>query len=180
MALITRFARLFRADMHAILDRIEEPDTLLRQSVREMDELIQQEQQRVTFMDHELQQLISRQSEVEHSLNQIEEQLDICFAARDEELARAQVKRKLQVQQQHKLVIRQRSTLERGLAQAKSRLEENRARCQAMRQKVQLLDEQTAVQTTGRENWHDDIEFTVGQDEIEVAFLREQQKRRSS
>lgn len=36
MALINRATRLFRADLHAVLDRIEEPDILLRQAVREM------------------------------------------------------------------------------------------------------------------------------------------------
>ena len=39
MALITRFSRLFRADLHAVLDRIEEPDVILRQAVREMEEV---------------------------------------------------------------------------------------------------------------------------------------------
>ena len=37
MVLITRLARLFRADVHAVLDRIEEPLLLLQQAVREME-----------------------------------------------------------------------------------------------------------------------------------------------
>ena len=40
MTLITRLSRLFRADFHAVLDRIEEPETLLRQAIREMEEEI--------------------------------------------------------------------------------------------------------------------------------------------
>ena len=36
MALVTRLSRLFQADFHAVLDRIEEPDLQLRQAVREM------------------------------------------------------------------------------------------------------------------------------------------------
>ena len=38
MALITRVSRLFQADLHAVLDRIEEPEVLLKQAVREMEE----------------------------------------------------------------------------------------------------------------------------------------------
>ena len=38
MALMTRVARLFRADLHAVLDRIEEPEVLLRQALREMED----------------------------------------------------------------------------------------------------------------------------------------------
>ena len=44
MALITRVARLFRADLHAVLDRIEEPDVLLKQAVREMEEELASEE----------------------------------------------------------------------------------------------------------------------------------------
>jgi phage shock protein A len=36
MALITRVSRLFRADVNAVLDRIEEPASLLRQAVLDM------------------------------------------------------------------------------------------------------------------------------------------------
>ena len=32
MALITRMARLFTADVHAVLDRIEEPEVVLKQA----------------------------------------------------------------------------------------------------------------------------------------------------
>ena len=37
MALITRISRLFTADFHAVLDRIEEPDVLLKHAIREME-----------------------------------------------------------------------------------------------------------------------------------------------
>ena len=41
MALINRMSRLFTADVHAVLDRIEEPDVLLRQAIREMEEALE-------------------------------------------------------------------------------------------------------------------------------------------
>jgi phage shock protein A len=179
MALITRFARLFRADVHAILDRIEEPDTLLRQSVREMEEQISQDQRRLTLMEHEQQQLATRQSDLEHSLSHIEEQLDVCFAANNGDLARAQIKRKLEALHLHKLVSRNRATLERSLLQHKTRLEENRVRCQAMRQKAELLAEQTLC-ADGAPTRSEGIDYSVGRDEVEIAFLREQQKRTKS
>ena len=36
MALINRMSRLFTADIHAVLDRIEEPNVLLKHAIREM------------------------------------------------------------------------------------------------------------------------------------------------
>ena len=46
MALITRVSRLFQADFHAVLDRIEDPEALLRQAVREMEEELAHDEQR--------------------------------------------------------------------------------------------------------------------------------------
>ena len=37
MALINRLSRLFKADFHAVLDQIEEPELLLKQAIREME-----------------------------------------------------------------------------------------------------------------------------------------------
>ena len=65
MALITRVSRLFRADLHAVLDRIEEPDVLLRQAVREMEEALARDEQRLKALNYERVQLLSRESEIE-------------------------------------------------------------------------------------------------------------------
>ena len=53
MALVTRLSRLFQADFHAVLDRIEEPDLQLRQAVREMQFALEQDQQRRQLLRHE-------------------------------------------------------------------------------------------------------------------------------
>ena len=57
MALVTRISRLFQADFHAVLDRIEEPDLQLRQAVREMQYALEQDQQRLQLLQHEAEQL---------------------------------------------------------------------------------------------------------------------------
>lgn len=46
MALINRISRLFSADFNAVLDRIEEPDVLLKQALREMEEDIYSDTQK--------------------------------------------------------------------------------------------------------------------------------------
>ena len=38
MALINRISRLFKADFHAVLDHIEEPEALLKQAIRDMED----------------------------------------------------------------------------------------------------------------------------------------------
>ena len=89
MALITRLSRLFRADMHAVLDRIEEPQQLLQQAIREMEEALLHEEQQLKLLQHEQGQLQRRLQGLEQSLEKSEEELDLCFESNKEELARS-------------------------------------------------------------------------------------------
>jgi len=47
MALINRLSRLFRADFHAVLDQIEEPEALLKQAIRDMEDDLANTEQRI-------------------------------------------------------------------------------------------------------------------------------------
>jgi len=95
MTLITRIARLFRADLHAVLDRIEEPETLLRQAIREMEEQQAADEQCLHDLDRDTGQLAARQEELGSALAGMEGELDLCFAHGKDDLARALIKRKL-------------------------------------------------------------------------------------
>ena len=43
MALINRVSRLFKADFHAVLDQLEEPEQILKQAIRDMEDDMQDE-----------------------------------------------------------------------------------------------------------------------------------------
>jgi len=175
MALITRLSRLFRADLHAVLDRIEEPDILLKQALREMVEALARDEQRTKLLTHELTQLSSRAQEVEQSLSDIEEELNVCFDSGKDELARALVRRKLEAQRFRKHLTRKQENLERTLADLNARLTEQRAQLDAMRQKADLLAEDSDTARPD-EGWNGP-EATLRDEDVEVAFLSEKQKR---
>ena len=178
MALITRVSRLFQADIHAVLDRIEEPEVLLRQAVREMEEELARDEQRVRILNHEQGQLIARESELRQSLNDIEEELDICFESGKNDLARTWIRRRLEAQRFCKGLSRKRMALQETLDGLDTRLGENRARLESMRQKAELLAEESA-RARPADNWSIP-DITVRDEDVEVAFLREQQRRRRS
>ena len=178
MALITRVSRLFQADFHAVLDRIEEPEVLLRQAVREMEEELARDEQRSKVLTHEQRQLAAREAELKQSLQDIEEELDTCFAAGNDELARACIRRRLEAQRLGKHLSRKRAALRETLDELSSRLGENQARLEGMRQKAELLAEE-GVRAHPADDWrHTDI--SVRDEDVEVAFLREQQHRSRS
>jgi phage shock protein A len=180
MALINRMSRLFTADVHAVLDRIEEPDVLLNHAIREMEEELARSEQRVKQLEHERTTLADRHRKVQAMLAELAEQLDVCFAGGDSsqgmgELARKVVKRKLETERLDKHVAERRATVDKLLAERRTAADEQREHLDIMRQKAELL----AAAPSGRDEWSR-TEFTVGSDEVEVAFLREQQKRKQS
>jgi phage shock protein A len=178
MTLITRVSRLFRADMHAVLDRLEEPEVLLRQAVREMKEDLVDDEQRIKRLNHEYVQLTARQDDLNQSLAEIEQELDVCFDSGKGDLARSLIRRKLEAQRFLRFLVRKRETQEETLSGLKARLKENRTHLESIRQKAELLAAENSVEPS-RDNW-DEPDRPVRDEDVEVAFLREQQKRRSS
>jgi phage shock protein A len=175
MALINRMSRLFTADVHAVLDRIEEPDVLLKHAIREMDEELARSEQRVRQLEHERETLADRHRKVQGTLAELAAQLDVCFANGNDELARKVVKRKLETEKLNQHVAERRQVVDKELAGRRALADEQRERLDVMRQKAELL----AAAPSGGDEWGRTA-FTVAEDEVEVALLRERQARKPS
>lgn len=175
MTLMTRIARLFRADLHAVLDRIEEPDALLRQAIREMEEDLVRDEQRLQSLRREQAQLAAREDESRRSLAALEEELDLCFAAGKDDLARALIKRQLETGRAAKSMAKKREALEAGQADLTSRIEENRTRLDQIRQKAEILAE--GILDHPAEAHRSCSDTAIRDEDVEVAFLREKRKR---
>ena len=176
MALITRVSRLFRADFHAVLDRIEEPEVMLRQAVREMEEDIARDEQRTQALAQQQERLAKRSSDLDESLQRIEEELDVCFASNKEDLARSLIKRRLEAERLRKVLGDKLIAARDTLSELDHRLQQNRGRLTAMQQKVELLTEEDV--TGGGDPWTVP-DIAVRDEDVEVAFLREKRRRQS-
>lgn len=179
MVLINRISRLFAADVHAVLDRIEEPQSLLKQAIREMEESLGRSARQLHESERELAALERRREQIDAALPELEEQLDVCFGAGNAELARSVVKRKLQAQRMAKLLTERRRTVEEQLADRRKQLEEQRAQLANTKQKAELFAEdarERAASAEAPDPWgRGDI--LVSDDEVETALLRERQRR---
>ena len=173
MALINRMSRLFTADVHAVLDRIEEPDVLLKHAVREMEEELARGEQRLRALTHEHESLGERQAKTAACLAELGSQLDVCFESGNEELARKIIKRRLETERFERNVAERRAALDKELAALRVAVEEQREQLDVMRQKAELLA------TTAADDYVSG-DFVVGEADVEVALLRERQKRQQS
>lgn len=178
MALISRLTHLMRADFHAVLDRVEEPELMLRQAVRDMEQELTHAQSRIERLTTQTEQLTARSESLTHALDDISGELDLCFETGNESLARHLVKKKLTTSQLIQAVQQKRADTDRKLAREQKTLAENRLRFESMRQKAEVL-------AAEERNCNDaDIPFdepgVIRDEDVEIAFLREKQQRAAS
>lgn len=175
MALITRLSRLFQADFHAVLDTIEEPDIQLRQAIREMEFDLQQDEQTLALSQHEREQLDVLMGESKTKINAFNEELDLCFTAKKEDLARDLIRRKLEVEAFFQDREKHLNSLKVSIDKLQKRIKQHRQQLENMQQKLALLvDEDTAgAYTVPAVN-------NIRAEDIEIAYLREKQKRVAS
>ena len=178
MALINRFSRLFRPDLHAVLDRIEEPTILLKQAVREMEDDVVQDERNLKILAHELEQIPVLEEEIEKTLNELQKEIELCLDSDNEKLARSVIKRKLECQQRAKRLRVKSDTLEKEVAGLAGRLDNNRGRLSAMQQKLEILEEDKS--NSMQQASVCDVDVIISDDDIEVALLKEKQARTTS
>jgi phage shock protein A len=184
MALINRISRLFKADFHAVLDQIEEPEQLLKQAIRDMEDELVSTEQRIALCAHDQDTLSVRRGELENTVADIGAQLDLCFESDKEDLARGLIKRRLEVQRLLKRLNSKHSANETWLHEQRTRFDENQATLEGLRQKAELFAKRTPKHAEGGSEF-DDIawmarEMIVGDDEIEIEYLREKSLRGAS
>jgi phage shock protein A len=184
MALINRISRLFKADFHAVLDQIEEPEALLKQAIRDMEDDLANAEQRVTLCAHDQDALSGQEQELKDTLTEFDTQLDLCFESEKDDLAKSLIRKKLEAERLLKHLISHYSANEKYLNEQRTLLKENSAALESLRQKAELFAHRTPV-NSDRSSEFGDItsmtrEMTVGDDEIEIAYLREKSLRCAS
>ncbi|NQV87258.1 MAG: PspA/IM30 family protein [Woeseiaceae bacterium] len=184
MALINRISRLFKADFHAVLDQIEEPEALLKQAIRDMEDSLANTEQRINLCAHDQDALTLRKSELESSVADFETQLDLCFESDKDELAKSTIRKKLEAVRLLKRLSAKHLANARFLHEQRGLSDQNNATLESMRQKAELFAQRSSFHGDSHSEF-DDIssmarEMTVGDDEVEIAYLRERNLRSAS
>ncbi len=184
MALINRISRLFKADFHAVLDQIEEPEQLLKQAIRDMEDDLANTEQRINLCAHDQDALSGRKHELESAFAEIDAQLDLCFESEKDDLAKSLIRKKLEAERLLKRLNAKHVANEKYLDEQRAMFDENNATLESLRQKAELFAQRTPVQIDSGSEF-DDIawmarEMTVGDDEVEIAYLHEKSLRSAS
>ncbi len=163
MALITRIARLFKADMHSLLDSIEEPQSVLKQAIREMTEVIEQGERQLQDLKRRGEKLNTYRAEQERSLAETDQQVDLCLRANNEKLGRSMVRRKLDIQKRIKLSERERAALEPERDKLAQGLVAQKAKLASVKEKMEIFVKEERHETAQATRC--DRDYSISDDE---------------
>ncbi len=179
MALINRISRLFKADLHAVLDHIEEPEMLLKQSIREMEEETRHSEQQLEFLSAELENLKQRREGIERVLQEIQQKIDLCFESEQEDLVRGLVKKQLENIRFRELLEQRQRLIEKETDKQRKQLSGQQTALESMRQKAELFCPNADCNSDAVPG-KPDADFIITDEEVEIALLREKKRRQQS
>ncbi|MTW21781.1 PspA/IM30 family protein [Allochromatium palmeri] len=177
MALITRLSRLLRADLHAVLDRLEAPELVLAQAIREMEQTLDLERRQLHRLERELQRLRERESEQERVLEQNGQALDDCLAAEREDLARPVIRRRLETEGRLEALRTRRREAETEQARRVPFLAERESRLADLRARAAIQDAESEPDSTDFDPVWTGADPRIWDAEVEVALLQAKRRR---
>jgi len=178
MTIIARITRLFKADLHGILDSLEEPEEVVKQAIRDMEEEIATKEHRLDELHTVLQRLAREAQELTASMQESERQIDLCFAADNEPLAKSLIRKRLEMAKRAREIARAQDETRVKSETLANQIAEHKERLAAVVQKLKLYEE-----TRSSQPWAASLctplqsGGLVTDDEVEVAFLEEKRRR---
>jgi len=180
MALIKRMTRLFQADVHGILDQLEDPAAVLRQAVREMEAVVIENEGKLAMLEKRHQHLLSLQADTVSASAELESQVDLALHSGNEALCRALVRKKLEYENRGREIERAITRVAEAKTETLKQLADRRERLQAIIKKIEVVvpaDDVMDLEATG-----DEDEFSFGRlerrvyavtdEDVEVAMLK--------
>lgn len=174
MAILTRFTRLLKADLHALLDRMEAPDVLLQQALREMEAELQALQLQQRQRCAQQQQIQHQLAQVQQQLAQYQQELTLCLEHDSDSLARSLLRRQLEAEQRLQMLQGQLQTLQCQCQQTDEQISARQASLEALQLQADSLLDTADAQPVAL---HDQPR-RISDADIELALLKAKSARR--
>lgn len=179
MNLLARIVRLFTADLHAVLDTMEDPQTLLRQSLREMQSIIEREDAQRTRLVHRQHVLERRQARLRNDLKVIERQLDFAFAEQNEPLARVAIRKRLETERTLEALSEQRDAVDDHRIELSRQIDAHRTQLDEIQERLAWCESERQQRPSDAPD-PCEAPSTITEQEVDFALLQEQRRRRQT
>jgi len=126
MGMMTRFIRIWKADIHGVMDQLEDKGLLLKQSLRDMEEELERKETRFKKMTAARSRLAGEHDKCGRECEKLEQDLAVALKKDRDDIARMLIK-KLKTLSSHREALRNHiKNMEHDIAQFRNRMEEQR------------------------------------------------------
>ncbi len=149
MTLMTRMTRLLKADVHAVLDALEEPLALLKQAVREMEDTVGRDRAVLAASRTREQSARTALEAIAQARAQLARELSMCLDAQREALARTVVRQQLELNHRTDTLTAELIQTERETAAIEARLAARQRRLEEIQTQLKRAEANANVESTG-------------------------------
>jgi phage shock protein A len=113
----------------------------------------------------------------ERQLQDTQQQIDLCFRANNEKLARVMVRRNLEVQKRIKLAERERDALRIEQERIGTEVADQKNKLVSIRERMEIFSDDAQHRSSVQEESTRFNDHVVSEEEVEIAFLAERERR---
>ena len=140
MGIATRIMRICRADIHGVMDSLEDRRLLLRQYLREMDEALSQMESEIRQASAARRRLNEQLARTADAAARLERDLTVAVEREKDDIARMLIRKLRPLRAHHGELQRRIESAGRDLAQRRDQFERRRLRYDQIKLKASLLE----------------------------------------
>ncbi len=123
MSIMTRFIRLWKADIHGVMDELEDKPLILRQYLREMEESLEESEARIKKLAREKKSLKSEHEKLKEELKKTNADIDSAIKKGKDDIAKFLIKKEIPISRHIKDIERHIKNLDVDLENARQTYE---------------------------------------------------------
>ncbi len=175
MAIMTRILRLWKADIHGVMDQLEDKELLLKQYLREMESSLDEKENRVQSITASLKRIENAHNQCALEIEKLEKDLELALRKENDEIARLLIRKQRSQQVYLQEMQRQQQDLDQDRTNLLECLKEQRLQYETMRVKTETYcrDAEMRKQSDSSSSSYDGFgDRGIDDNEIELELMR--------
>jgi len=176
MGIMTRFTRIFKADLHGVMDQIENKQLILKQCLREMETSLAKKQSALNQLKTTLEQIQNEARQINREKEKSEQDLRTAILKEKEDIARLIIKKRMKADLHMETSFHQAESIEKKIHMLTENIEaqkhqhaEMQLRSESWLQKANHQQwEASAFGTISENAWH-----SISDEEVELELLKQ-------
>jgi phage shock protein A len=177
MSISRRIIRLVKSDINEILDCLEDPQAILSQAIRDMEEEMCRTTALLRSCESEEDKISSFISRLEETYQDTLNSIEAAFAANNDVLAKSFVRKRLEIEKRRKYLMETLAGIRKEQSDYRARLKDQSEKVASIKEKQELFanyEKQSSTAAPFEEKW------SISEEQVELAMLEERRKRSAS